>query len=365
MAAYILRRLALMIPTILGIMLISFTIIQFAPGGPVERIIAQLQGHDVGATARFAGGQSEMNNLYGGNFDGGSKYRGAQGLDPAFIEELEKQFGFDKPAHERFLIMIGDYAQFDFGNSFYRDVPVAQLIAEKLPVSISLGLWTTLITYLISIPLGIAKARRSGSSFDIWTSGVIIVGYAIPGFLFAVLLIILFAGGSYFDWFPLRGLTSDNFDSLSTGGKILDYLWHISLPVLAMTIGAFATTTLLTKNSFLDEISKQYVTTARAKGLSEGKVLYHHVFRNAMLIVVAGFPGAFVGAFFTGSLLIETIFSLDGLGLLSYESIINRDYPVVFANLYIFGLVGLIITLLSDLTYVLMDPRIDFESRET
>lgn len=365
MAAYILRRLALMIPTILGIMLISFTIIQFAPGGPVERIIAQLQGHDVGATARFAGGQSEMNNLSGSNFDGGSKYRGAQGLDPAFIEELEKQFGFDKPAHERFLIMIGDYAQFDFGNSFYRDVPVAQLIAEKLPVSISLGLWTTLITYLISIPLGIAKARRSGSSFDIWTSGVIIVGYAIPGFLFAVLLIILFAGGSYFDWFPLRGLTSDNFDSLSTGGKILDYLWHISLPVLAMTIGAFATTTLLTKNSFLDEISKQYVTTARAKGLSEGKVLYHHVFRNAMLIVVAGFPGAFVGAFFTGSLLIETIFSLDGLGLLSYESIINRDYPVVFANLYIFGLVGLIITLLSDLTYVLMDPRIDFESRET
>lgn len=365
MAAYILRRLALMIPTILGIMLISFTIIQFAPGGPVERIIAQLQGHDVGATARFAGGQSEMNNLSSGNFDGGSKYRGAQGLDPAFIEELEKQFGFDKPAHERFLIMIGDYAQFDFGNSFYRDMPVAQLIAEKLPVSISLGLWTTLITYLISIPLGIAKARRSGSSFDIWTSGVIIVGYAIPGFLFAVLLIILFAGGSYFDWFPLRGLTSDNFDSLSTGGKIIDYLWHISLPVLAMTIGAFATTTLLTKNSFLDEISKQYVTTARAKGLSEGKVLYHHVFRNAMLIVVAGFPGAFVGAFFTGSLLIETIFSLDGLGLLSYESIINRDYPVVFANLYIFGLVGLIITLLSDLTYVLMDPRIDFESRET
>ena len=365
MAAYILRRLALMIPTILGIMLISFTIIQFAPGGPVERIIAQLQGHDVGATARFAGGQSEMNNLSSGNFDGGSKYRGAQGLDPAFIEELEKQFGFDKPAHERFLIMIGDYAQFDFGNSFYRDVPVSQLIAEKLPVSISLGLWTTLITYLISIPLGIAKARRSGSSFDIWTSGVIIVGYAIPGFLFAVLLIIVFAGGSYFDLFPLRGLTSDNFDSLSTGGKIIDYLWHISLPVLAMTIGAFATTTLLTKNSFLDEISKQYVTTARAKGLSEGKVLYRHVFRNAMLIVVAGFPGAFVGAFFTGSLLIETIFSLDGLGLLSYESIINRDYPVVFANLYIFGLVGLIITLLSDLTYVLMDPRIDFESRET
>lgn len=365
MAAYILRRLALMIPTILGVMLISFAIIQFAPGGPVERVIAQLQGHDVGATARFAGGQADMSNMAGGGLDAGGKYRGAQGLDPAFIEELEKQFGFDRPTHERFLIMIGDYARFDFGNSFYRDVPVARLIAEKLPVSISLGLWTTFLTYLISIPLGIAKARRSGSNFDIWTSGVIIVGYAIPGFLFAVLLIILFAGGSYFDWFPLRGLTSDNFDSLSLGGKILDYLWHIFLPVLAMTIGAFATTTLLTKNSFLDEISKQYVITARAKGLSEGKVLYRHVFRNAMLIVVAGFPGAFIGAFFTGSLLIETIFSLDGLGLLSYESIINRDYPVVFANLYIFGLVGLFITLLADLTYVLVDPRIDFESRET
>ena len=354
-----------MIPTIFGIMLVSFAIIQFAPGGPVERVIAQLQGHDMGATSRFAGGRSDMSGGTAPQFDGGSsKYRGAQGLDPAFIADLERQFGFDKPAHERFFIMLRDYLQFDFGTSFYRDVPVIDLIKEKLPVSISLGLWTTLITYLVSIPLGIAKARRDGSRFDVWTSGVIIVGYAIPGFLFAVLLIVLFAGGSYFDWFPLRGLTSENFDSLSLGAQILDYLWHITLPVLALTIGAFATTTLLTKNSFLDEISKQYVVTARAKGLNEQSVLYRHVFRNAMLIVVAGFPGAFIGAFFTGSLLIETIFSLDGLGLLSYESIINRDYPVVFANLYIFGLIGLLVTLVSDITYVLVDPRIDFESRE-
>lgn len=365
MAAYILRRLLLMIPTIIGIMLLSFVIIQFAPGGPVERIIAQLQGHDVGATSRFSGANSEMQQAQGGNFEGGdSKYRGAQGLDPEFIAELETQFGFDKPAHERFFKMMGDYARFDFGDSYYRDVSVISLIKEKLPVSISLGLWTTLFTYLISIPLGIAKAQRNGSRFDVWSSGVIIVAYAIPGFLFAVLLIVLFAGGSYFDIFPLRGLVSENFDHLSPASKALDYLWHIFLPVLALTIGAFATTTLLTKNSFLDEISKQYVITARAKGLTEKRILYGHVFRNAMLIVVAGFPGAFIGAFFTGSLLIETIFSLDGLGLLSYESIINRDYPVVFASLYIFGLLGLVVTLISDLTYVLVDPRIDFESRE-
>ncbi|MGC6512675.1 MAG: microcin C ABC transporter permease YejB [Parvibaculales bacterium] len=365
MAAYILRRLLLMIPTIIGIMLLSFTIIQFAPGGPVERIIAQLQGHDVGATSRFAGTNTEMQQASGGNFEGGdSTYRGAQGLDPEFIAELERQFGFDKPAHERFLKMLRDYASFDFGDSYYRDVSVISLIKEKLPVSISLGLWTTLFTYLISIPLGIAKAQRNGTRFDVWSSGAIILAYAIPGFLFAVLLIVLFAGGSYFDLFPLRGLTSENFDQLSWAGKLLDYLWHIFLPVLALTIGAFATTTLLTKNSFLDEISKQYVITARAKGLTENRILYGHVFRNAMLIVVAGFPGAFIGAFFTGSLLIETIFSLDGLGLLSYESIINRDYPVVFASLYIFGLLGLVVTLISDLTYVLVDPRIDFESRE-
>ncbi|MDA8524076.1 microcin C ABC transporter permease YejB [Alphaproteobacteria bacterium] len=365
MAAYILRRLLLMVPTIFGIMAISFAIVQFAPGGPVERVIAQLQGHDVSATSRFTSTQDS--GATGGNIAAqasvNSKYRGAQGLDPEFIAELEAQFGFDKPVHERFMKMIGDYARFDFGESYYRDIPVTDLIVEKLPVSITLGLWTTLLTYLISIPLGIAKARRDGSRFDVWTSAIIIVGYAIPGFLFAVMLIVLFAGGSYLDWFPLRGLTSDNFDELSALGQIADYLWHITLPVLAMTIAGFATTSLLTKNAFLDEIRKQYVVTARAKGLNETRVLYGHVFRNAMLIVIAGFPGAFIGAFFTGSLLIETIFSLDGLGLLAYESIINRDYPVVFGSLYIFGLIGLVVTLVSDLTYMWVDPRIDFEAR--
>ncbi len=365
MAAYILRRLLLMVPTIFGIMAISFAIVQFAPGGPVERVIAQLQGHDVGATSRFTGAQdgSTLGNNTAAQAAVNSKYRGAQGLDPEFIAELEAQFGFDKPVHERFFKMVGDYARFDFGESYYRDIPVIDLIMEKLPVSITLGLWTTLLTYLISIPLGIAKARRDGTRFDVWTSAVIIVGYAIPGFLFAVMLIVLFAGGSYLDWFPLRGLTSDNFDELSALGQIGDYLWHIILPVIAMTIAGFATTSLLTKNAFLDEIRKQYVVTARAKGLDETRVLYGHVFRNAMLIVIAGFPGAFIGAFFTGSLLIETIFSLDGLGLLSYESIINRDYPVVFASLYIFGLIGLLVTLASDLTYMWVDPRIDFEAR--
>jgi microcin C transport system permease protein len=363
MAAYILRRLLLMIPTIFGIMAISFAIVQFAPGGPVERVIAQLQGHDVGATARFSSSQDSMSQV-GNAAAVNSKYRGAQGLDPEFIAELEEQFGFDKPVHERFFKMIGDYARFDFGESYYRDVAVIDLIKEKLPVSITLGLWTTLLTYLISIPLGIAKAQRDGSAFDVWTSGVIIVGYAIPGFLFAVALIVFFAGGSYFDWFPLRGLVSENWQEMSLGGRIVDYLWHIFLPVLALSIGGFATTSLLTKNAFLDEIRKQYVTTARAKGLPEKRVLYGHVFRNAMLIVIAGFPGAFIGAFFTGSLLIETIFSLDGLGLLSYESIINRDYPVVFASLYIFGLIGLVVTLISDLTYMWIDPRIDFAARE-
>ena len=362
MAAYILRRLLLMIPTIFGIMAISFAIVQFAPGGPVERIIAQLQGHDVGATARFSSVNDAMSQT--SSAAANSKYRGAQGLDPEFIAELERQFGFDKPVHERFFKMIYDYARFDFGESYYRDVAVIDLIKEKLPVSITLGLWTTLLTYLISIPLGIAKARRDGTAFDIWTSGVIIIGYAIPGFLFAVALIVFFAGGSYFDWFPLRGLTSENWQELGFFARIGDYLWHIFLPVLALSIGGFSTTSLLTKNAFLDEIRKQYVTTARAKGLTEGRVLYGHVFRNAMLIVIAGFPGAFIGAFFTGSLLIETIFSLDGLGLLSYESIINRDYPVVFASLYIFGLIGLVVTLISDLTYMWIDPRIDFNARE-
>ena len=365
MSAYILRRLLLMVPTIFGILAISFAIVQFAPGGPVERVIAQLQGHDVGATTRFSSTQDAMGAQGGAAAQAAasSQYRGAQGLDPEFIAELEAQFGFDRPVHERFAKMLWDYARFEFGESYYRDVAVVDLIKEKLPVSITLGLWTTLLTYLISIPLGIAKARRDGTAFDVWTSGVIIVGYAIPGFLFAVMLIVLFAGGSYLDWFPLRGLTSDNFDELSLGGQIIDYLWHIFLPVLALSISGFATTSLLTKNAFLDEIRKQYVVTARAKGLAENRVLYGHIFRNAMLIVIAGFPGAFIGAFFTGSLLIETIFSLDGLGLLSYESIINRDYPVVFASLYIFGLIGLLVTLISDLTYMWVDPRIDFAAQ--
>jgi microcin C transport system permease protein len=371
MFAYASRRLLLMIPTLLGIMLISFVIVQFAPGGPVERVLAQLQGNDASATARIAGGA-------GGDFGAGaqatqpgggdgfaSKYRGAQGLDPAFIKQLEAQFGFDRPAHERFLKMLWDYARFDFGKSYFRDVPVLQLIKEKLPVSISLGLWMTLIAYAISIPLGIRKAVRDGSRFDTWTSAVVIIGYAIPGFLFAILLIVLFGeGSSFFPVFPLRGLTSENFASLPWYAQVFDYLRHIALPIFAMALGAFATSTLLTKNSFLDEIRKQYVLTARMKGLSERQVLYGHVFRNAMLIVIAGFPGAFINAFFAGSLLIETVFSLDGLGLLSFESIVNRDYAVVFATLYIFSLIGLIVNLLSDLTYTWIDPRIDFETRE-
>jgi microcin C transport system permease protein len=361
MLSYIARRLALMVPTLFGILLVSFVIVQFAPGGPVERVISQLQNPNSGGAADRVGG-GQMGDA--GAQSDGSAYRGAQGLDPAFIKELEKQFGFDKPAHERFLKMLGDYARFDFGRSYFRDAPVLQLIKEKLPVSITLGLWMTLISYAISIPLGIRKAVKEGSRFDTWTSAVVIVGYAIPSFLFAILLIVLFAGGSFWQIFPLRGLTSDNWAELSLFGKAKDYLWHITLPVLAMALGAFATSTLLTKNSFLDEIRKQYVLTARMKGLSERGVLYGHVFRNAMLIVIAGFPGAFVHALFAGSLLIETIFSLDGLGLLSFEAIVNRDYPVVFANLYIFSLIGLVVHLITDLTYSWVDPRIDFESRE-
>ena len=368
MGAYILRRLLLIIPTLIGIMAINFAVIQFAPGGPVEQIIAQVTGTDVSATERISGGGSDFSgtgaNQGGGSDDISSKYRGAQGLDPEFIKDLERQFGFDKPPLERFLNMLGNYATFDFGESYFRDIGVLDLILEKMPVSISLGLWMTLISYLISIPLGIRKAVSDGSRFDVWTSGVIIVGYAIPGFLFAVLLVVLFAGGSFFDWFPLRGLFSDNFDELSWWEKIVDYFWHLALPLTSMALAAFATTTLLTKNSFLDEIRKQYVVTARAKGLTERQVLYGHVFRNAMLIIIAGFPGAFIGAFFGGSLLIETIFSLDGLGLLSFESVINRDYSVVFATLYIFSLMGLLVSLISDVTYMLIDPRIDFESRE-
>ncbi|MBN9433415.1 MAG: microcin C ABC transporter permease YejB [Bosea sp.] len=374
MAAYILRRILLMIPTLLGILALTFVIVQFAPGGPVERVIAQLQGNDVSATQRISGGGADAG--MGGQDQTGrggpinSKYRGAQGLDPEFIAKLERQFGFDKPPLERFGLMLWNYARFDFGQSYFRDVSVIDLIKEKLPVSISLGLWMTLISYVISIPLGIAKAVRDGSRFDVWTSGVIIVGYAIPGFLFGVLLIVLFAGGSYFDWFPLRGLWSDRYATMgfwewvTSPAALADYFWHITLPLVAMSLSAFATTTLLTKNSFLDEIRKQYVVTARAKGLTEHRVLYGHVFRNAMLIVIAGFPGAFIGAFFAGSVLIETLFSLDGLGLLSFESVINRDYPVVFATLYIFSLLGLVIGLISDLAYTWVDPRIDFEKRE-
>ena len=361
MGAYILRRLLLMVPTLFGIMLINFTLTQFVPGGPIEQIIARMEGQgDVFQTIAGGGDAGQQQDMGSG---GDERYLGARGLPPEFIEQLEREFGFDKPPVERFLSMMWDYLRFDFGESWFRSISVVDLVIEKMPVSITLGLWSTLIAYLISIPLGIRKAVRDGTPFDTWTSGVIIVAYAIPGFLFAVLLIVLFAGGSYWKIFPLRGLTSDNWEELTLWGKALDYLWHITLPVVASTISSFATLTLLTKNSFLDEINKQYVMTARAKGLSEGGVLYGHVFRNAMLIVIAGFPGLFLGVFFGGSILIETIFSLDGLGRMGFEAAVARDYPVIFATLYVFGLIGLIVGLLSDLTYVLVDPRIDFERR--
>lgn len=411
MGAYILRRLLLIIPTLLGIMAINFAVIQFAPGGPVEQQIASLTGLG-SATDRFTGGGSEVQSSQGG--EGTTKYRGAQGLDPEFIAEMEAQFGFVEmvcepgyegtpspsadecqvrivceegftgepdiaapecstvsvPVWKRFGTMVWNYIQFDFGESYFRSISVIDLILEKMPVSISLGLWTTLIAYLISIPLGMRKAIADGTRFDVWTSAIIIVGYAIPSFLFAVMLRVLFAGGSYFQWFPLRGLHSEEYSTMSLGEGIVnlgwwgDYLWHLVLPVAAMVIGAFATMTLLTKNSFLDEIRKQYVLTARSKGLSENAVLFKHVFRNAMLIIVAGFPAAFVGVFLTGSLLIETIFSLDGLGLLGYNAVIERDYPVVFGTLFMFSLIGLVLNLISDLVYVWIDPRIDFEKRE-
>lgn len=360
MTAYIIRRLLLVIPTLLGIMTINFFVIQAAPGGPVEQLIAKLEGQQVSATARFAGSSAELLKVSG---EKESTYRGAQGLDPDLIARIEKMYGFDKPLYRRYFDMLADYATFDFGTSFYQDRSVIAIIVSKLPVSISLGVWSTLIIYLISIPMGIKKAVRHGSRFDIWSSTAIIIGNAVPVLLFAVLLVVLFAGGSYLDWFPLRGLTSENWSELSWPMKIVDYFWHLTLPVLAMSIGGFATLTMLTKNSFLDEIGKQYVVTARAKGISERKVLYGHVFRNAMLIVIAGFPAAFVSMFFTGSLLIEVIFSLDGLGLLGYTSTINRDYPVMFATLYIFTLVGLLLKIVSDITYMLVDPRIDFETR--
>mgnify|MGYP006271291503 CR=1 FL=1 len=367
MGAYILRRIALMIPTLFGIMLVNFVVVQFAPGGPVEQVIAELTAVGGSATDRFSGGGGDTAGA-GAQAQGGggeSQYRGAQGLDPEFIADIERQFGFDKPPVERFLLMLWNYIRFDFGESYFRSASVVDLIIDKMPVSISLGLWTTLLAYCVSIPLGVAKAVKDGARFDVWSSAIVIVGYAIPGFLFAILLRTLFAEGSeFFPYFPLRGLTSPNWEELGFFAQIADYFHHIALPVLAMAISGFAVLTLLTKNSFLDQIKLQYVATARAKGLSERKVLYGHVFRNAMLIVIAGFPAAFISILFTGSLLIEVIFSLDGLGLLGYEAVLNRDYPIVFGTLYIFGLIGLLLQLLTDLVYVWVDPRIDFESRE-
>ena len=361
MGAYILRRLLLIIPTLIGIMVINFTLTQFVPGGPIEQVLARLEGGGDAFQTIAGGGDA------GGGIDeaagGDERYIGSRGLPPEFIADLERQFGFDKPPLQRFLDMMWNYARFDFGESYFRSISVVDLVLEKMPVSITLGLWSTLIAYLISIPLGIRKAVKDGTPFDTWTSGAIIVGYAIPGFLFAILLLVLFAGGSYFKWFPLRGLTSDNWDQLSMLGKVGDYFWHIALPVLASTISSFATLTLLTKNSFLEEIKKQYVMTARAKGLTESAVLYGHVFRNAMLIVIAGFPSVFVAVFFGGSLIIETIFSLDGLGRLGFEAAVSRDYPVIFGTLFVFGLMGLLMGILSDLMYVWIDPRIDFERR--
>jgi microcin C transport system permease protein len=367
MLAYIARRLLLMIPTLFGIMTINFFIVQAAPGGPVERTIAEIKGTGTDATARITGGAGDAAGGQtgpGGMPTAPSEYRGARGLPPELIKEIEKLYGFDKPPLERFLGMMRSYLLFDFGKSFYRDRSVVDLVKDKLPVSISIGLWSTLLIYLISIPLGIAKAVRDGTNFDIWSSAVVVVGYAIPGFLFAVLLVVLFAGGSYLSWFPLRGLVSENWWDLSWPARIVNYAWHLVLPITALVISGFAALTMLTKNSFIEEINKQYVVTARAKGLTERRVLYRHVFRNAMLIVIAQFPAAFIAILFTGALLIEVIFSLDGLGLLGFESAINRDYPVMFGTLYFFTLLGLLLNLIGDLMYVVTDPRIDFESRD-
>ncbi len=366
MKNYLLRRFLLIFPTLLGILLINFAIVQFAPGGPVEQAISRIQSHggSSSATDRFSGGGNELAQMASSKHNPqSSPYKGSQGLPPELIEEIKKQYGFDKPAYQRFFIMVKNYLMFDFGSSFFRDATVIDLIIEKLPVSISLGLWSTLLIYLISIPLGIRKAVKHGSRFDVATSSALIVGYAIPSFLLAILLIVLLAGGSYFDVFPLRGLVSNNFDELSTFGKIKDYFWHLALPLFAYTIGGFASLTMLTKNSFLEEINKQYVMTARAKGLTEGRILYGHIFRNAMLIIIAGFPSAFVSIFFTGSLLIEVVFSLDGIGLMGYEAIVNRDYPIVFATMYIFTLLSLVLKIISDLVYHAVDPRINFELR--
>jgi microcin C transport system permease protein len=367
MLAYIVRRLLLMIPTLLGIMVINFGIVQLAPGGPIEQIIAEVTGTDAGTTGRISGSGSELS---GGSASAAasastasSGYRGAQGLDPEFIKDLERQFGFDKPLHERFLKMMGNFIVFDFGTSFFRDETVIDLVLSKMPVSISLGLWTTIIVYLVCIPLGIRKAVKDGTRFDVWTTTILTIGFAIPSFVMAILLIVLFSGGSFFDLFPLRGLTSENFDELSLFGQALDYLWHLILPITALVMGGFLSLTMLTKNSYLDQINMLYVQTARAKGLTENRVMYGHVFRNAMLIVIAGFPGAFIGILFTGAMLIEIIFSLDGLGLLGFEAAIKRDYPIMFATVYFFTLLGLVMNLVGDLMYTIIDPRIDFEGR--
>ncbi len=361
MLAYIIRRLLLIIPTLFGIMVLNFAIVQFAPGGPVEQTIARLKGTVVSVTEPIVGSSSDFGSSQDSTSD--SSYRGARGLDPGIIKEIERMYGFDKPAYERFWMMMKDYATFDFGESFFKGRPVVDLVIEKMPISISLGLWTTLIVYLVCIPLGIAKAVRDGAQFDVWTSIVIVVTSAIPGYLFAVLLIVLFAGGSFVQWFPLQHLTSNDWDQMNWFERIVDYFWHMALPLTALLIGSFASLTLLTKNSFLDQINQQYVTTARAKGLTEHRVLYGHVFRNAMLIVIAGFPGAFIGILFTGALLIEIIFNLDGLGYLGYEAVISRDYPIMFGTLYVFTLIGLITQIISDLMYMIVDPRIDFEAR--
>ena len=362
MATYFLRRLLLLIPTLFGILLLNFVIVQAAPGGPVEQLIAQMEGFDSGATSRISGSSSAAGALDSLDYN---EHQGSRALSPALIRQIEKQYGFDRPATERFLKMVRDYLTFDLGNSFYRTISVTDLILEKLPVSISLGLWSTLLVYLISIPMGILKALRQGSSFDVISSLIITLGYAIPGFLFAILLVVLFAGGSYWQLFPLRGLVSDNFDELTLVSQIIDYSWHMVLPVTALVVGSFATLTLLTRNAFLEEIRCQYVITARAKGLNEFQILFRHIFRNAMLLVISGFPAALIGILFTNSLLIEIIFSLDGLGLLGFEAVIQRDYPVVFGTLYIFTLTGLLIKLIGDLTYSLVDPRIHFEARTT
>ncbi len=367
MSTYILKRLLLMIPTLFGIMLINFIVVQAAPGGPIQQILAKIRGQSLDADSRIGGtGQDAMNTFgdHGGGADPSSSYRGLQGIDPEFIRQLEKQFGFDKPAYERFWIMIKNYLTFDFGRSYFKDMRVVDLVKQKLPVSISLGLWSMLFVYLISIPLGIRKAVHDGALFDIWTSFLVIIGYAVPSFLFALFLIILFAGGSFLQIFPLRGLVSDGFTDLPLFSKIIDYFWHLTLPILAIVIAGFAKLTLLTKNSFLEEINKQYVLCARAKGISEKAVLYGHIFRNAMLIVIAGFPSAFIGILFTSSLLIEILFSLDGLGLLGFEAAMSRDYPVMFGTLYMFTLMGMLLHLIGDLSYMLVDPRIDLSEKK-